>query len=88
MAAEKKKTQAKVSGFAIPGENYKFLILGFIIVIIGFLLMVGGGSNDPKIFNKDMFSTRRIIIAPIVVIFGFAFEIWAIMRKPKSNVQL
>ena len=87
MVAEKKKTADKETGLAIPKENYKLLVIGFLIVIIGFVLMVGGGSDNPKVFNKEMFSTRRIIIAPIVVLFGFAFEIWAIMKKPKNNVQ-
>ena len=84
MITEKKKSTAKDAGFAIPRENYKLLVIGFLIVIAGFLLMVGGGSDNPKVFNYDMFSTRRIIIAPIVVLFGFAFEIWAIMKKPKN----
>ena len=88
MVAEKKKSSDKNVGFAIPRENYKLLVIGFVIVIVGFTLMVGGASDNPKVFNQDIFSTRRIIIAPIVVIFGFAFEIWAIMRKPKENVKM
>jgi len=87
MTPEKKKTTTKNTGFAIPKENYKLLVIGFVIVIIGFSLMVGGGSNDPKVFNTDMFSFRRIIIAPTVVLFGYAFEVWAIMKKPKNNTQ-
>ncbi len=88
MMAEKKKSTAKDPGFAIPRENYKLLVIGFLIVIAGFILMTGGGSDNPKVFNPDIFSTRRIIIAPVVVIFGFAFEIWAIMKKPKNDVQI
>jgi Protein of unknown function (DUF3098). len=80
-----KKENVKEKDFALPKENYKLLIIGFVIIVVGFLLMIGGGSKDPNVFNeKEMFSTQRIIIAPIVVIFGFAFEIWAIMRKPKE----
>lgn len=79
-----KKENTKEKEFAIPKENYKLLIIGFVIIVFGFLLMIGGGSKDPNVFNKEaMFSAQRIIIAPIVVIFGFAFEIWAIMKKPK-----
>lgn len=73
-------------GFALPKENYRFILIGFIIIIIGFALMVGGGSDDPNVFNKaELFSTRRIIISPLIVLFGFFFEIWAIMRKPKET---
>ncbi len=72
-------------GFALSKENYIYLAIGFAIIIIGFLLMVGGNSNDPKVFNGDeLFSFRRIVLAPIVVLFGFIFEIWAIMKKPKD----
>ncbi len=79
-----KKENTKEKEFAIPKENYKLLIIGFVIIVFGFILMIGGGSKDPNVFNKEaMFSAQRIILAPIVVIFGFAFEIWAIMKKPK-----
>lgn len=80
-----KKENVKEKEFALPKENYKLLIIGFVIIVIGFLLMIGGGSKDPNVFNeKEMFSAQRIIIAPIVVVFGFVFEVWAIMRKPKE----
>jgi hypothetical protein len=84
-----KKETLKKEGLAISKENYKLLIVGLVIVIIGFLLMAGGGSKDPNVFNeKEIFSARRIIIAPLVVVFGFVFEIWAIMKKPKSDSEL
>jgi hypothetical protein len=47
--------------------------------------MAGGGSDDPKVFNPDIFSFRRITLAPVLLLFGFLFEIYAIMKKPKSN---
>ena len=75
-------------GFALGKENYYLLIIGFAIIIFGFMLMVGGGSDDPNVFSEEIFSTRRITIAPIVVLFGFVFEIWAIMKKPKENIQV
>lgn len=78
-----KKTQ---NNFALPKENYKYLLIGFIIIIIGFALMIGGRSEDPNVFNEnEIFSFRRITLAPIVVLMGFIFEIWAIMRKPKET---
>jgi membrane-bound ClpP family serine protease len=72
-------------GFALGKENLKLLIIGFLIIIFGFLLMIGGKSDDPNVFNMEIFSFRRITLAPLVVMFGFLFEIYAIMKRPKSN---
>lgn len=71
--------------FALGRENYKLLAIGFAIIIIGFLLMLGGKSENPNEFSEDIFSFRRITLAPIVVLAGFIFEIWAIMKKPKEE---
>jgi hypothetical protein len=71
--------------FALGKENYIYLAIGFAIIVIGFILMSGGGSKDPNVFNgEQLFSFRRIVLAPVVVLFGFVFEIWAIMKKPKE----
>ena len=83
--ATKGKTNNKDENFALDRSNYLFLAIGFIIIIIGFLLMVGGKSEDPAVFSEEIFSFRRITLAPIVVLAGFAFEIWAIMRRPKNK---
>jgi len=72
------------SKFALGKQNYKLLIIGFAIIVVGFLLMIGGGSKDPNVFNNEIFSFRRITLAPIVVLFGFVFEIYAIMKKPSE----
>ncbi|MBN2814914.1 MAG: DUF3098 domain-containing protein [Bacteroidales bacterium] len=83
-----KKPEAKENnpGFAIPKENYRYLVIGLVIIVLGFILMIGGKSPDPNQFNADeIFSFRRITLAPIVVLIGFAFEIWAIMRKPADT---
>ena len=66
-------------------ENYKLMLIGFVIIVIGFILMAGGGSDDPNVFNEDMFNFRRITLAPILVLGGFAFEVYAIMKKPKKK---
>jgi len=80
-----KKSTDKES-FALAKENYILLVIGFAIIVLGFILMIGGKSEDPNIFNEEeIFSFRRITLAPIVVLAGFIFEIWAIMKKPKSN---
>jgi fumarate reductase subunit D len=70
--------------FALGRENYKLLAIGFVIIVVGFLLMIGGKSDDPAKFSNNIFSFRRITLAPIVVLAGFIFEIWAIMKKPKD----
>jgi len=80
-----KKSTEKES-FALAKENYILLVIGFAIIVLGFILMIGGKSQDPNIFNEEeIFSFRRITLAPIVVLVGFIFEIWAIMKKPKSD---
>jgi fumarate reductase subunit D len=71
--------------FALGRENYKLLAIGFVIIVFGFLLMLGGKSEDPNVFSDKIFSFRRITLAPIVVLAGFIFEIWAIMKKPKNS---
>lgn len=71
--------------FALGRENYKLLAIGFGIIIIGFLLMLGGKSPDPNKFSDNIFSFRRITLAPIVVLAGFVFEIWAIMKRPSGD---
>ena len=83
----KKEKEVKGTGFALGKENYKLMAIGFVIIVIGFILVAGGGSDDPNVFNPDIFSFRRITLAPIILLFGFAFEIFAIMKKPKSNNQ-
>ncbi len=65
--------------------NYKLMLIGLGVIVLGFVLMAGGGSDDPNVFNEDMFSFRRITLAPILVLAGFAFEIYAIMKKPKKE---
>jgi len=79
------KDKKKETGFALAKENYKLLAIGFGIIVIGFLLMLGGKSDDPNVFSEEIFSFRRITLAPIVVLAGFVFEIWAIMKKPVNR---
>jgi membrane-bound ClpP family serine protease len=80
----KKKEEIDKVEFALGKENYRLLIIGFAIIIIGFLLMIGGKSSSPNEFNPEIFSFRRITLAPIIVLAGFIFEIYAIMKKPKE----
>ena len=62
-------------------RNYILLAVGFAVIVLGFVLMTGGGSDSPEEFNYAMFSWRRITLAPILVIGGFAFEIYAILKR-------
>ncbi len=79
-----KKEEEHRSGFALGRENYKLIAIGFVIIIIGFILMAGGRSDDPNIFSEDIFSFRRITLAPMIVLAGFIFEIYAIMKRPRK----
>ncbi len=65
-------------------KNYILMLIGLGIIVLGFVLMAGGGSDDPAVFNERMFSFRRITLAPIVVIGGFVFEGFAIMWRPRK----
>ncbi len=81
-----KKEQQKVEQqFALAKENYRLLLIGFVIIIVGLILMVGGKSESDAVFNPEVFSFRRITFAPMILLFGFLFEIYAIMKKPKTD---
>lgn len=71
--------------FAFDKTNFILLGIGMAIVIVGFLLMMGP-STTPEQFEPDIFSTRRIKVAPIVSLLGFVFMIYAVLRKPKKSV--
>jgi membrane-bound ClpP family serine protease len=73
------------NGFGIAKENYKILLVGLALIVLGYILMIGGGSDDPNVFNPEIFSTQRITIAPITCLAGFVVVIVAIMRRPKSK---
>lgn len=65
-------------------ENYKWMVIGLIVMAIGFFLMAGGKNVNPSVFNdKDVYSPMRITIAPILIVAGLVMEIFAIMKKPK-----
>jgi membrane-bound ClpP family serine protease len=72
--------------YALGNENLKLIGIGFLIIVFGFILMTGGKSSDPNVFNmKEIFSFRRTTLATLVVLFGFIFEIYAILKIPKSR---
>ena len=73
------------TGFAMPKKNVIYIIAGFAVMLLGYALMAGGGSDDPNVFNDEMFSFRRIVLAPVVIIIGIVVEIWAIMYVGKAK---
>lgn len=79
------KKDHKDPGFALARENYRLMAIGFAIIVIGFILLAGGGSDDPEVFSTDIFNFRRLTIAPVVLLFGFVFQIYAIMKRPASD---
>ncbi len=70
--------------FSLPSKNVKLIGIGLLVMIVGFVLMIGGGSSDPNVFNPAMFSFRRITLAPIVVIAGIVVILVGIMKVPKE----
>lgn len=82
------KTQATppvlTADLAFGRENYILMITGIVLIVVGFILMSGGKVDDPSAFNPEIFSFRRITLAPIVVMLGFAIEIYAIVKKSKE----
>ena len=79
------KGQADEKGFPIPYRNILYIIAGFAVMVLGYILMAGGGSDDPKVFNEAMFSFRRIVIAPVVILAGMVMVIVAIMYRGKKE---
>ncbi|MBE7634188.1 DUF3098 domain-containing protein [Tenacibaculum finnmarkense genomovar ulcerans] len=64
--------------------NYSIMLIGLAVISLGFILMSGGGSDDPTVFNEEIYSWRRIRLAPTLVIIGFAIEIYAILANQKK----
>jgi hypothetical protein len=71
--------------FLFENINYKFLLIGVAVIAFGFILMSGGGSDDPNVFNEDIFNFRRIRLAPTVVLIGFGITIYSIFKKPTKQ---
>lgn len=87
MSTEKKNEQPRPEErMPLSKKNYAMMLAGAVIIVIGFMLMSGGGEHTATEFDESIFSFRRITLAPIVVIAGFVFEIFAIMKRfPTEN---
>ncbi len=83
-AAPKAETKPKLT-FVFDKTNYKLVIIGLVFIAIGFLLMTGGGSDDPNVFDRSMFSFRRITLAPMLVLIDYIINVYAIMKKPTTK---
>lgn len=90
MAKELKKEKTKATEVTdnqkvmpFGKQNFIIVLIGLALIALGFILMIGGGSNDPDVFNEQMFNFRRLTLAPILVLAGFVVEIVAIFWKKK-----
>ena len=79
-----KQEQKSNQEFLFGKRNYIIMLIGIIIIALGFVLMAGGGSEDPAVFNEEIYSIRRIRIAPTLVLIGLAIEVYAILANPKK----
>jgi hypothetical protein len=80
---KQKKVENK-SEFLFGKKNYMLMLIGIAVIVLGFILMAGGGSDDPTVFNEEIYNFRRIRLAPTLVLIGLGIEIYAIMAKSKK----
>lgn len=79
------KEKIDETGFSIPYKNILYIIIGFGVMVLGYILMLGGGSDNPNEFNPAMFSFVRLVLAPVVILIGMVGIIWAIMYVKKEK---
>ncbi len=82
---EKKRKEDSESVFVFGKKNYKFMFIGIACIALGFILMAGGGSDDPNVFNPEIFNWRRIRLAPTLILIGFAIQVYAILLNPDKK---
>ena len=82
---EQKRKEAAKTEFIFGKKNYKFMLIGLGVIALGFILMSGGGSDDPSVFNPEIFNWRRIRLAPGLVLLGFGIEVYAILLNPNKK---
>ncbi len=86
MESKSKNTKPQFQ-FAFTKENYILMIIGVVLLVLGYVLLIGGGSKDPDVFNYSLFNARRLIVAPILIVGGLCVEVYAIMKKGKQDSQ-
>ncbi|OUR94680.1 hypothetical protein A9Q87_03330 [Flavobacteriales bacterium 34_180_T64] len=82
---EQKRKETNNNNFVFGKKNYKFMLIGLGCIALGFILMSGGGSDDPNVFDESIFNWRRIRLAPTLVLIGFAIEVYAILLNPTKK---
>jgi hypothetical protein len=82
---EKKRKESIKSQFVFERKNYKFMLIGLAVIVLGFILMTGGGSDDPNVFNPEIYNWRRIRLAPALILIGFGIEVYAILLNPNKK---
>ena len=81
---DKKLSNNQESSMPMGRQNIILLAVGFLVMVLGYILMMGGGSDNPEVFNYDMFDARRLVIAPLTILAGIVLVVVAIMKKPKK----
>ena len=82
---QKKSKDTPKQEFIFQRRNYLIMFLGLALIALGFILMSGGGSDDPNVFRTDIYSFRRIKLAPTLVLIGLGLEVYAILLNPHKN---
>ena len=86
MSKQNNKPQEEPKEVFIFGKkNYLFMLIGIGLIVLGFILMSGGGSDDPNVFNPEIYNFRRIRLAPTLVLIGFGVEVYAILLNPDKK---
>jgi hypothetical protein len=80
-----KKNKKKSEDFIFEKKNFQVMLIGIIFIVVGFVLMSGGGSDDPNVFNPEIYNFRRIRLAPTLVLIGFAIQVYAILLNPRKK---
>lgn len=84
MKKNKKPLHKQDLNFVFEKKNYVVMGIGLAVIALGFILMAGGGSDDPNVFNPEIYNWRRIRLAPTLVLLGFAIEVYAILLNPRK----
>ncbi|WP_350289873.1 DUF3098 domain-containing protein [uncultured Croceitalea sp.] len=85
MSKKNKEIQKPKSEFIFQRKNYIFLFIGLGLIALGFILMSGGGSDDPNVFNPEIYNFRRIRLAPTLILIGLGIQIYAILLNPHKK---
>jgi len=81
---EQKRKEITKKNFIFEKQNYKWMFVGLGFIALGFILMAGGGSDDPNVFNPEIFNSQRIRVAPTLILIGFGIQIYAILKNFKK----